>query len=215
MIKDYLEQLIDLGEEDLERIAYLSDPTAVNLSKNQRHRFFIKAQNCGKKMAVDLKDKYVVDNIEELINLCGGQVVEIDETPDENYALFAYFEKPNKITINKNIIDKSELLIEKHNLEELINYGILRNVLLGHELYHLLESELGKDSFVQRKHATIFKLGKLKIKSKISSLEEIAAMEFAKEILELKHSPYIYNVLMLYAFFPSKANNLAQSYLNI
>ena len=48
-----------------------------------------------------------------------------------------------------------------------------------------------------QKHIRLWKIGPWERRSRLVSLEEVAAMAFAREMLRLSHSPYVYDVLML------------------
>jgi hypothetical protein len=94
----------------------------------------------------------------------------------------------------------------------MIGHVSIKDLLLSHELYHLLESSAGKNSFVQQGHACAFQLGKFKLMRKVGCLEEIAAMSFTSSLLQMNYSPYIFNIIMLYAFHPNQAAKLMSDY---
>lgn len=212
MLRCYVEKLLSLDPLSLQKIAYLNESQAQLLSSEQKHSLMLQAAACGKSMAESLRQKYGICDVERLVSLCGGNIQKLYEPPEEEYALFAYFEKPDNITINTANIKKSEQLIIEYHLESLIGEISLQDLLLSHELYHLLESRVGKTSFVRQRHACFFRLGKLKLLRKVGCLEEIAAMSFASDMLKLKCSPYIFNIIMLYAFHPQKAARVMADY---
>ena len=51
--------------------------------------------------------------------------------------------------------------------------------------------------YINQKHLRLWKLGPFERHSSLLSLEEIAAMAFAQEMLQLDYTPYVYDVLML------------------
>lgn len=212
MLKQYVEELLSLEPSAWERAAYIHEPQAKHLSAEQKHSLLIQAQACGKQTAADLREKYGSCSIEQLIGFCGGCIHEQYDPPDPYYSLFACFEKPNRITVNMASVAKSEQLMKDYQLEPLIGKISIRDLLLSHELYHLLESRKGKASFIQQRHACVAHLGRFRLMRKVDCLEEIAAMALATELLQLSCSPYIFNVLMLYAFYPQQAAKMAADY---
>ena len=211
MLKFYVDQLLSLEPSSLPGIAFLNEPLANLLTAEQKQSLYDRAQECGKDMAVSLRQQYGSCPVERLVELCGGKIHEIDEKPDRDYTLFAYFEEPDDITVNRANVEKSEQLIREYQLEPLAGVSV-RDLLLCHELYHLLESRAGKDSFVQQKHVCAFRLGKFHWMRRVGCLEEIAAMAFATELLQLPCSPYVFNIIMVYAFHPEQAAKLMADY---
>ena len=212
MLKFYVDKLLSLEPLSFQKIAYINEPQARLLSAEQKQSFLLQAQACGKSAAESLRQQYSSCTIEQMVQLCGGNIHEIHEIPDQEYTLFAYFEKPNDITVNMAIIKSSEQRIADYQLESLIGKVCIRDLLLSHELYHFLESRRGKDSFVHRGHACVLRLGKFQLMRKLNCLEEMAAMAFSSELLQLSCSPYVFNVIMLYAFHPQQAEKIMADY---
>ena len=211
MLKTYVEKLLTLEPQDLEIIAFLHEPRAGLLSADQRHSLWLQAQACGKHEAENLRKQVGDCSIEQIVQLCGGRILEIEEIPDPRYALFAYYEKPNDITVNIANALRSVQLIKEYRLEPLLDNVCIRDLLLSHELYHLLVSRK-KDSFVQQRHVRLLGLGHWALKGKLECLEEIAAMAFSSELLHLSCSPYVYHVIMLYACHPEQAEKMMADY---
>ena len=214
MLKDYVEKLLSLEPQALEKIAFLPEPRAKHLSAEQRHSLWLQAQACGTREAESLREQLGDCSIDSMIRFCGGQIREIEEIPNPRYALFAYFEKPHDITVNIANALRSEQLIEEYQLEPLLGKVSIRDLLLSHELYHLLESRK-KTFFVQQRHVRLFGLGPWALKGKLECLEEIAAMAFSSELLHLRCSPYVYNVIMLYACHPQQAEQMVADYAKL
>lgn len=212
MLRAYVEQLLDLDTAALQKIAYRNESQSRLLTAKQKQYLFRQAQECGKDMAARLRQKYGACTIEKLVECSGGSIHEIYDPPDSAYALFAFFEMPDRITINSANIEKTGQLMEEYRLESLLGKPCIRDLLLSHELFHLLESRMGKGSFVRQRHVCAFSLGRLKWMRRVGCLEEIAAMSFASELLQLKYSPYIFNIIMLYAFHPQQAGKVMKEY---
>ncbi len=212
MLKDFVQTMLSLDEEHLERIAFLNEPMAHTLSCEQKHVLAQKAQDCGRQEAVTLQNLYGARTPEQYVELCSGVIKETEEPPEEEYTLFASFERPNVVTINTANTQRSEQLIADYGLRPLLGDVQVRDVLLSHELYHLLESRMGKDSFVRQKHACFFEWGRLRWMRRVGCLEEIAAMAFAQQLMKLPYSPYVFNIVMLYAFHPEQALRVFKDY---
>ncbi len=214
MLKQYVETMFSLDSIALQRVAYINESQSHLLSSEEKQSLLLQAEACGKSMASSLKQKYGDCNIEKLITECGGKINKMYELPDSDYTLFAFFELPNNITINMANIEKTEEIIKGNDLETLIGKVSVRDVLLCHELYHLLESQNGNDSFIKQKHACAFSLGKFKLMRRVNCLEEIAAMAFASELMKITFSPYVFNIIMLYAFHPEQSAKVMADYIS-
>ncbi len=212
MLRDYVEKLLSLDASSIREIAFLNEPLAHFLNTEEKQSLLEKSEACGRAMAENLKQKHGSCAIEKLVELCGGRIHEIYKEPDSEYTLFAYFERPADITINTANVTRTEELISEYELEALTGKISVRDMLLCHELYHLLESRTDKGSFVKQKHVCAYQLGRFKLMRRLSCLEEIAAMAFTCALLDLNFSPYIFNVIMLYAYHPEKAARLAADY---
>ena len=69
--------------------------------------------------------------------------------------------------------------------------------------------------FTARKLVTLWKLGPFENRSRILCLEEIGAMAFTRELVGLKCSAYVYNVLMLASSNPARAQKLYERIMRI
>lgn len=81
------------------------------------------------------------------------------------------------------------------------------DMLLAHELFHVLQAQK-PGLYVNEKHLQLRKIGRFRQMSRLVSLEDVAAMSFAKEMLRLEASPFAYDALMLLPNFPEQAESL-------
>jgi hypothetical protein len=79
-------------------------------------------------------------------------------------------------------------------------------------LYHYLEHSL-PGIYTAQKHIVLWKIGPLKNQSRILCLEEIGAMTFAKTLVGLNCSAYLFDVLMLFPRNPQRAKELYTNYM--
>ncbi len=212
MLRGYVEALLALTPEDWERVSFLREPRSRRLTGEQKRSLYLRSLDEGRREALSLRDKYGDLPPERLIPLCGGQIREETKPPDPRYALFGSFEPPDLITVNTAAVREGSRLIGEYDLAPLLGPVDLRQQLLAHELCHLLMSRRGADAFVKQKHAPALRLGPLCVSRPIPCLEETAAMAFSEALMGLRRSPYILNVVMLYAFDPRQAARLLSDY---
>ena len=66
---------------------------------------------------------------------------------------------------------------------------------------------------MNQKHIRLWKIGPWVRESRLLSLEEVAAMAFAQELLKLPVNPYLYDVLMLRPQATEQAEKLYRNLL--
>lgn len=212
MLRGYIEKLLALDDFAFTKIAYLQEPLKNRMTVEQMLSLERHSKQYGRLLANKVKGEYGQIPVEVLISVCGCKLKKFSTEPDVDYAMFAYFEKPNVIAINTLVIKKSRELIKKYGLEDVLENTEIDQVILAHELYHFLESQ-ELNPFPQQKHICISNFLGFKWMRRVSSLEEIAAMEFAKTYLDISVSPYIYNLIMLEAFHPQQTKKIFNDYV--
>lgn len=210
MIGDDIQRLLLIEDQDWVHYAFQSEQLADRLSASQRKECFIHASKCGVELAKRIKAKYPGKTILECV---AAEGVKVEFSELESYGtkkIFATFTEPNEITIRKSTSEKADKLIRDCGLNMML-FGIRTfEVLLAHEFFHYLESR-NPDIYTQQKHLVLFKVWRFEYKKQISCLQEIGAMAFAKEFLELSFLPYLYDVLMLWVESSEDAKKLYEN----
>lgn len=204
MIKDFIENLILLDEEDWGRYAFGREPLVGKLSSEQLQMYYRNASECGINLARSIRSKYQGKSVKECAELEGAKVQIADIGQDGILTIFATFTEPDTITVFKNNADRTDEVIEEEGLSEKLGAVTTADLLLAHELFHYIEL-MTPEIYTRQKHLTLFKFWKIINRSRIMCLEEIGAMAFAKEFTGLRCSPYLYDILMLYCCNPQKA----------
>ncbi len=207
MIKEKIDFLISMNDEDWGRYAFSRDPLKGKVSYELRKEMIEKANECGKKEAIKLKEKYKDVPIKKIIKRMNIDYIEKNSNVTETYIMFACYNSPNKITIFKKNKTMVEEFIKENDLSSKLEYIDVESVLLAHELFHHIE-ENNKDIYTKNEKVVLWKIGSYKYKSGLVCIGEIAAMAFAKELLSINYNPYVFDVLMLYPHDKNKATEL-------
>ena len=204
MIKEKLDFLISMNDEEWGQYAFSRDPLKGKVSYELRKEMIEKANECGKKEAIKLKEKYKDVPIKKIIKRMNIDYIEKNSNVTETYIMFACYNSPNKITIFKKNKTMVEEFIKENDLSSKLEYIDVESVLLAHELFHHIE-ENNKDIYTKNEKVVLWKIGSYKYKSGLVCIGEIAAMAFAKELLSINYNPYVFDVLMLYPHEKNKA----------
>ncbi|WP_066891707.1 hypothetical protein [Clostridium nigeriense] len=207
MIKEKVDFLISMNDEEWGQYAFSRDPLKGKVSYELRKEMIEKANECGKKEAIKLKEKYKDVPIKKIIKRMNIDYIEKNSNVTETYIMFACYNSPNKITIFKKNKTMVEEFIKENDLSSKLEYIDVESVLLAHELFHHIE-ENNKDIYTKNEKVVLWKIGSYKYKSGLVCIGEIAAMAFAKELLSINYNPYVFDVLMLYPHDKNKATEL-------
>ncbi len=106
-----------------------------------------------------------------------------------------YAVSPPSITLYTPAISRLDALIAKPSR---FDWGIERTtpVFLAHELYHHFDCMRGKEALIRRHRVSILKLGRWTWTAGLSTLPEIAAGAFARQLLGLAFHPKLLDVLV-------------------
>jgi hypothetical protein len=118
-----------------------------------------------------------------------------------------YGSRPPAITLYAQSVERANLLIQAHHLEEVVGIADVAPLHLAHELYHHLEAQkliLGTAQFRIQTH----RLGPLRLTTGLPSLSEIAADRLATALLELKVPPKAVEFITLWDLDPEYAWSL-------
>lgn len=163
-------------------------------------------------MSEELKEKYGKRTIDEYIKELKIKLTYKEAHNGLEYIYFGTYEKPNKMTIYKDNIQKGKKIAVKEKINGLEKINI-QDIVKAHELFHHFE-ETRSDLYVNTNKITLWRLGKYEYKSKLISQAEIASMAFAKHLLDLSFSPNVLDVLLLYPHNEEQSNQLYRTILN-
>ena len=112
--------------------------------------------------------------------------------------IFAQFVQPGEITVYMDCIRRASRLAEESGCE-LLERKRLFEVLLSHELFHAVEEQHADEIYTRTEKVELWRKP-FSNRSSIVCLSEMAAMSFARELLGLDSSPYMLDVLLVYAY---------------
>jgi hypothetical protein len=214
MIREMLEDLLSLSEGVWDSYAFRSEPLARKISSSQRAEFAAGARKCGSELADRVIEKYGLRKPGEYARNLRLQIVYDREKSMGQYAMFACFNEPDRITIYESIAAASYELIMREGLGTLLGDINIIDVLISHELYHYFEFR--DDSiYTSRKLITLWSIGRFHYTSKVLCLQEIGAMSFTRRLTGLGFSPYALDVLFMYSMDKHKAGNLYENIMSL
>lgn len=209
MITEMCSNLANLDNKVFAKYAYDKEPLRGKLSFDDYYNnYYLIAQEEGKKVANDFKGKSVDDLILEL----DGKVTFQEMQGGEQIYNFAMFTEPNEIIVYKQNAEESQEIVDAVDDERYKGIKI-KDTILAHEAFHMLESRY-KDLFIYKPHIKLWKFFKYENISKLVSLEEVAAMSFAKELLDMRINPYCLDVVMCMSRAPERAKKLYNYYMD-
>lgn len=213
MIREWVEDLLTLTDEDWGRYSFSRDPLVGRIGEEEQAKYRQKAEDCALEMVRHLHSKYEVIPIEQFTKLLGIKLLYKKSDINSVYTMFACFEEPDTITIFRDNAEATDKLLMEQELYELVGNVKTADLLIAHELYHYFEHTI-PNVYTAQKNITLWKLGSIENRSCIVCLEEIGAMAFARELTGLKCSPYIFDVIMLYVQNPPRAKKLYESFMS-
>ena len=210
---EMIEKLGALTEEDWGKYAFSREPLEGRFSNEQKMQYTHKANDCGREWAEKIARQYGTRNPGELAEKLGMKV-KIPKVPvGGGLVLFAQFVEPDEITIFTDCVDKASRLEEECGCD-LLRRENLTNTLLAHELFHAVEEQHVKEIYTRTERVELWRKP-FSNKSTISCLSEIAAMAFAGKLLDLKVSPYMLDVLLVYSYDKNAAWGLYDEIMNM
>lgn len=150
-------------------------------------------------------------NTSELMNqlcitLCHETIISNPAQP-----VLARFISPDRIIIDITQVGK---LSGSESLKNLINVELIEKIIIGHELYHVLED---RNQTLQSQQKFAFKRYKFLSakRMRIQALSEYGAMYFSRLINNLPYSPYVLDFLIWWAINKNEALNIYDEIISI
>ncbi len=211
MIREWVEDLLTLSDEDWSRYAFNRDPFVGRIPPAGQLDYSQKARDSAAALARRLRSEHGANSIAHLAKQLGVKLFYKSEVSGGGYTLFANYDEPDTITVFLENAEATDRLLAQEGLHDLVGEIKTADLLIAHELYHYLEQTV-PDIYTAQKHIVLWKLGKFENRSRIICLEEIGAMAFARELTGLKCSPYLFDVIMLYPRNPQRAKHMYESF---
>lgn len=211
MNREMVSNLICIKDEAWDSYGMQREPLLRKINKEKRLELAALAHSTGKELARKLKAEYGCMAPSEIAGKLGIKINRIELSDGGCYNIFACYQKPDKIDVYLKTIKAAEDVLAQFNGMEMLHNISIEEVLIAHELFHYYENTQ-EDFPTKKKLVVLWELGKFKYKACPVSIGEIAAMAFAKELLELSYSPYIFDVILSY---PQNREMAEELYNNI
>jgi hypothetical protein len=205
-IEKIVTELIALKKENWVAYAFLHEPLQRRLSKDLQKDLYIKSVECGRLCAEETIKRCGTNKLYEITSFLGLSIDKPKEPTNCYRILFADYIVPNTIHIYMDGVERGMQLLSSPKVAEAFGSSFsIFDVLLGHEIYHVIESRNADRIWTRTYEVPLWKMGSFSYKAHISCLNEIAAMSFTRCLNGLAWNPYILNVLLTYGYSPQSA----------
>ena len=196
MIKSWCQELSCFPEEVWISYAKSREPLQRLVSLEEYTSHFHAARKCGMDLALKARREWGEISCQSMAERLGVRVERLPMPDGDGMLTFAMYHEPDLIQVFTDNAAATETLIRESGSTEILGEVDICEMLLAHELFHALQ-EREPSLYVNRKHIRLWKIGPFERRSALLSLEEVAAMAFAETLLQMNHTPYLYDVLML------------------
>ena len=193
-----IKKLLEVPENVWDIYALRGEPLKNKIPEEELPVYLELAHRTGKELAARVRAEYPGQSPEQICEALKLRLNRIEEKDGGPYTMFACYTEPDRIDLYMGSIESLEKLLKEEKQAALPGEVPVQDILLAHELFHYYECH--EPEFpTRRKLITLWKIGKFRYKSPLTVLSEIAAMEFAKDLLGLSWHPYLLDILLLYA----------------
>ncbi len=176
--------------------AFSRDRYYGNLNKAEMLKLIEDSVQSGMREADKLSEAIGSHSPEEAARYLGIRITYSDIRQFCGRIVFATFTHPDLICINREPIAKA---CSSDEIRDLIPEKTVENLIIGHELYHVLED---RDPGIWTNNRRITIRGLLGIKHQValSAPSEIAAMAFSKRLSGLSFSPFLLDIMLYWSY---------------
>lgn len=197
MNREMVSNLICIKDEAWDSYGMQREPLLRKINKEKRLELAALAHSTGKELARKLKAEFGSIAPSEIAGKLGIKINRIRLSDGGCYNIFACYQKPDKIDVYLKTIEAAEDVLSEFNGMEMLQNVSIEELLIAHELFHYHENTQ-KDFPTKQKLIVLWELGKFKYKACPVSIGEMAAMAFARELLGLSYSPYVFDIILAY-----------------
>lgn len=204
-----VEDLCKISDEDWYSYAFSRENLNGKFDDTARRSLTQQAIDCGREYANRLIEEYGVRDPAALAEEMGA-VVDYPMMPQStDRVLFAEFREPNKIHVYMDGVDKGRTLLDEPGVSQALTDQLdISKLLVGHELFHMVEEKYKKEIWTRTYRIDLWHIGPIVNRSPLHILGEIAAMAFTQELNRLPYSPYVMDAYLVYGYSPEAASAL-------
>ena len=214
MLSAWCDDLLALPEEVWSAYALSREPLRGRLDREGYRPYYDRAPACGREEASRLAHAHPGASVRDMAAALGVTVEKVPMPQGVGIVTFACYYAPDRIELCADNAQEVQGLLQAAGLEERLGSVDVLDMLLAHELFHVVQ-QWEPDLYVNQKHILLRKLGRLRQESRLVSLEEVAAMAFARELLGMAVTPYVYDVWMLLPRAPERAQALYRQLMEL
>jgi hypothetical protein len=202
VIRSRVEDLLLLDEEAWRRWAFRREPLRGRIPARDLDTLCGRAEELGRRTARELRSRFPGSAPSGIAASLGLRILERTGEGEYGGTLFAFYDESDAITVFKDKAEAADRLIASEGLEDLVGTAPVAEILIAHELFHALDrSGADPDSPLLLPGPA----GPFRRRRPLRALEELAAMEFARELLRLPCPAWIFTLVLLYPADPSGA----------
>jgi len=214
MIAENMRAIIQIDDYVWGQYAFSRDPIRRKISIDKKEELIKKAISCGHEEAMKIKKAYGKNAVSEYCKDAGIQIILKESEGSDGYIVFAQYNSPNKVTLYQKNIERVNTWIKDNHLSSLLERIDVKQLLIAHEIFHHLEY-IHPDIITQTEKIELWRLGPFKNESKAIAVSEIAAMSFARTLMDISYNPYVFDVVMLYPHNDEKVQTLIADIMEI
>lgn len=211
-MREGLENLMKIPDEAFGAYSFSREPLREKISGEQQRILTAKAIRCGREYGAKMEKDY--GKIPALV-LAGklGAAVEMKSRPAAGSCIvFAQFTPPSYITVFTDCLERARERIQEQKLEDLLTVERIQNILIAHEVFHCVEEIYKKEIFTQTERIELWRLGRIRNRSPILCLGEIAAMAFARQTAGLNYSPFVLDWFLVSLYDEKTGNEIYEDF---
>ncbi|BCJ95893.1 hypothetical protein acsn021_34620 [Anaerocolumna cellulosilytica] len=212
-----IHKLLTLDDETWGNYAFTRELLNKRISAGKREVMIYRAMECGREYAKRIIREYGTRDVRAIARILNVEVVYQKTSMAGKRILFACYTPPDKIEIMTEPVSQAVQLISKadSNLVELFLQDGIMDTILGHEVFHRLEEEYGREIYTRTEKILLWNFMGFKNYSTIRVLGEIGAMAFTKELNGLSYSPFLLDILLYYGYDTSGAEKMYREVLGM
>ncbi|MCI1956173.1 MAG: hypothetical protein LKJ21_07350 [Oscillospiraceae bacterium] len=210
--------LRSVDDECWGRYLFSRDILRDRIPPDRRDEMIAKSIRCGEEYARRILVETNARSVSGIPPFFGLRVHFSDEPATEKRVLFANFTPPDDITIMNQPMEKYDRLLASLPREEVsvLPAGAeIRDLLLGHELYHFTEERYRNEIYTRTEKIRLWKIFRFQNESTIRALGEIAAMAFARTLARVSYFPALLDVLLLFCYNKDYSRSIYQNIMRI
>lgn len=207
LIRDMIIDAIQIPAPIWEFYMCLKEKRKLQITPFQLTSMIKQSTSCGRKQAQTLREIYNRISIHELAQKHNAEIIYTSRVELGNKIVFAMFEEPSMIKISLDLLENAKNLIISEQFMDVIDPNIIEDILLAHELYHMLESVNEKNIYTRNCYLTIGRWP-LKKRVRLAFASELGAMAFTKEWLSLSYHPCLLDILLTQVVDPVLAYSI-------